>query len=299
VRVKQGPVILLCLYLFPALLFGSSDTYTDRSIEAALLQYGEASNRQDLADSARRAIESGISVQVVIQFLNGCAEAEREANEVSSYLDRTAELHTRGVSSELLMNSILEGVAKGVSEQDIERSLGPITDRLIYCTATARKHFPRRAKEQSVEMLANGLFQAMSLGFSREDIDTMSAVVRKKEKTPHFFLRVIEVSMEMENAGIRRSTTLHLMIESIEGDLGTNDLKALTDFMLTKQKESDTEEELIRKALEAARASGRESGNGTSTTAPGGAQSGSGGSGEASPARPGGGSGSSPKGPRI
>jgi uncharacterized membrane protein YgcG len=293
--MKRGPAILLFLYLIPVLLFGSSDTHMDRSIEAALLQYGEAGTRQELTDSVRRAIENGISAQNVIRFLNGCAESQREANEVSFYLNRIAELHTQGVPSELLMNSILEGVVKGVSEQDIERTLGPITDRLIFCSATARKHFPRKAKEESVEILVNGLFQAMNLGFSSEDIDTMSTAVRKKGKTPAFFLRVIEVSMEMENAGISRSTTLHLMIASIEGDLGTNDLKVITDFMLTKQMESETEEKLIRKALEAARSGS--SGSGKVSSAPGGVQSGPGSSGGGSPARQGGGSGSGSKGP--
>lgn len=244
-------------------------------------------------NAVQRALESGVDESAVSRFVEVGSEAGRDAGELAFYLIRTAELHAEGAPAELLMNSILEGIAKDVPEQIIKSSLEPITDRLLFCTDTAREHIPRRAREANVELLANGLFQAMSLGFSREDIGTLSREMKQNGKSPSYFVRALEVAMEITNLGLQNSSTLMLLIEAVKSGLNTMEVASLPQILLMSGQQTFTEDDL-RSMVLAARKSQVSSSEGDTETTKGASPSGSdtGGNERGSSAQPGGGSGS-------
>jgi uncharacterized membrane protein YgcG len=300
--VKRLLVLFLILFAFPVVGTASSDKDAQKSLQSQLSQYGGQSvspeERRALEDSALNARDSGIGAWDVLRFIEVCGEAGRGAAEVSFYLDRMAELHGRGVPAELIMNIILEGVAKGVPEQNIRGSLGPLTERLIFCTDTARRsvtgHGARHSSDADVELLANGIFQMTSLGFRRNDVDLLSSAVRSSGQDPDYFLHVIEISMALVNTDLDRQSVLRLMTGAVEKGLSTSQLLMLPQAVSRLAAQRLSEERMIEEAMAAVQSSGglqQDSGSRTSGSkgsGTGGSGSGGGGSG----GHAGGGSGS-------
>ena len=287
-------IFITFLYIsIPVFFYASSRKDSEITAERILLPVpADPETRKILTNAVQSALENGVDESAIARFVEVGSEAGRDPEELAFYLHRSAELHAGGVPAELLMNSILEGIAKDVPGQIIKSSLEPITDRLLFCTDTAREHFPRRAREANVELLANGLFQAMSLGFSKGDIGVLSREIKRNGKSPSYFVRALEVAMETANLGIQNSSTLMLLIEAVKNGLNTAEVAALPQILLMSGQKTFTEDDLRSMVLSARKSSVSPSEGDTETTK-GGSSSGSDTGGNGGPSvQPGGGSGS-------
>ena len=160
------------------------------------------------------------------------------------------DLHGKGIPEEVLMNSILEGIAKGIPGKIIRESISSIEMRLGFCYRTATNHSSRRRGHSSeVELLTKALCTAMDSGFSENDINTISSAVQKQKISPSFFLQSLRTMMELQRFELEYKEIIWLIGISIEKGYRISDIRAFPLIFSSETKKGLNEEDIYIRLL--------------------------------------------------
>ena len=129
--------------------------------------YGGNVDTEALKLAIFKAVDEGIPSEVIETLLRESARFGTAPEEVSSYIEIASDLHSNGIPSEHVFNTVLEGFVKGVDDDKMKLTINRLRSRLLFCNEIAQRHSSSRGgKESRHELLLNALFYTMNTGFS-------------------------------------------------------------------------------------------------------------------------------------
>jgi len=226
VKIMLAIIILgaLCTTL-PAALFAGSKQDAAAIVDRMLEQYSVPVEREKVYGAVTEALEAGVPNEEVSLFMSALAQTERPFDEIGGYLHTIGELHQSGIHSELVLNTILEGVAKGIPGETIQGSISSYKEKLVFCRDVALLHISRKRSHSSrVDLLTDALFITMNVGFDRERIASMSRVIQRNNKSAFYFIKTLEVMIELKNLNLPNEQIIDLLSASIALGSSLNDM---------------------------------------------------------------------------
>ncbi|UCB44600.1 MAG: hypothetical protein JSV25_10300 [Spirochaetota bacterium] len=201
----------------PAIAIPGTAREEASSLVAALDKvYGADVDTEALKSAVSEAVEAGIPSELMETLVRESASKGRSPKEVSGYIEIASDLHSNGIPSELIFNTVLEGFVKEVDKETMENTIGMLRSKLLFCNETAQRHTGRRGGKQSRhELLLTALFYTMNTGFNKSQITTLSkAEADEKLGSLHFF-NILKISMELQNLGLDNGSITVLIERSI------------------------------------------------------------------------------------
>jgi hypothetical protein len=255
----MNPVkILLLLSALAAPFSVSAGTGKDSASLASEMVdvYGEGTDTEPLELAALEAIDVGISAEVIETFIMEGSRAGRSPAEVSAYIEIAADLHSQGIPTEIFFNAMLEGFVKGAREVEMRRSIGMLLSRLLYCREISLRHTGRRGgKVGEHKLLLSALFYTMNMGFSEDEVKTLSSAVEETGLSGRTFFGILRVAMELSNVGLGNGQITVLMDRSIRSGVSIQQMNMFPEYVNEERAKQLTDDEfygfLLRKADEA------------------------------------------------
>jgi len=207
---------------------GILDASVKRSftVEQAITEfYPDPDASSSLIQTALSLIKNGIPQENVYRFVQTAAMNACPHEEVRYYMDIVGEFHKSGMPSELVMNTILEGIVKGVRNEKIRASLASTEKRLLFCAEIAASHAPKHREKEKKDLLAASLFNALNSGFQEGDLLLLSSEVQTQKRNAHYFFVSINAMMEIKSMGFRNQDTVKLIHACISNDFSIADMK--------------------------------------------------------------------------
>jgi len=195
--------LLINLFFIPGFLYAGSSKDLDSIIEMAEEKYSGEINTKPLVTPVSKALEEGVPYEEIYRFVFSSAEAGRSPDEVASYLNTVLYLYQSDVPADIIINTILQGIAKDLSESKIKSTILDMKNKLLFCKEIALNHCKGKKEEETMGLLTSGLFYALYTGFSETDIKNTSIQIKTHSKNERYFFHTLNVMMELKNLGIQ------------------------------------------------------------------------------------------------
>ena len=273
----------LLFILLSAYSYAGSEVKQENIEQITFELYKEPVDLTYLEKSISRALEGGIPYDNVKGFVSTSAKTGRKPEEVSYYLDMILDIHSKGVPSGIIINTILEGIAKDMSEERIRDSLSLTKTKLLFCNGIALTHVRKRTRGETVSLLVASLFNALNSGFSKTDLENISSAITERNKSANYLFNAVNIMMELNSLGFREENIIELISVSIANNFTTHDISKYPDILSESFKNGVVDEDalvsLIASIEKGYRPSDSEQGQGktggTSSESSGGHQGGS------------------------
>ncbi len=266
----------------------AEQTRTKKVIDEALGSYDNAADRT-LPETAQRALNSGIPPEEIAALITAAAQAGRPSEEASSFLIRLIGVQKKGMPTEIITDSIIEGIARNISKDAILSAVNSQEERLSFCRDTAMLFQTRgKAGKRRNKLLVKTLFNSMNTGFTEKQLDTIGSAVMNDNRNTLYFINVLKIMMELRYYGVESRHIVNLMQRSIQRGFSISDMQSYPKIVSRDFQKGVSEEDSIAgmmKDVESGIApferlnDHREGSGGRSDTSSGGTGSSSGGSG--------------------
>jgi hypothetical protein len=223
-------VILLSILCsaMPRATFAGSKPTAEGIVEEAMELYEVPVQRDRLLHAVSESLKSGVPPDEVSVLVSALARAGRSAEETGAYLDTISDLHRAGMHSDLVLNTILEGVTKGIPGDRIQRSIASYREDLLYCRDLALQHRSvKKSPNSTTDLLIDTLFIALYAEFDRASIEEIGSVMGRETKSASFYIRSLEVMIELANLSLDAEPIVRLVASSVEGEYSIHELKAM------------------------------------------------------------------------
>jgi hypothetical protein len=154
--------------------------------------------------------------------------------------------------SDLVLNTVLEGVAKGVPGAVLEMTISTYRERLLFCGDIAKHHVHgKRGQKNRIDLLTDALFVTMNTGFDEQSIGEISTAV--KGKSPSYFVNVLEVVIALDTMRIDPGQNITLVTRSISMGYTAAELQSIPSLYQTELKKGIPDElvyELLLKRID-------------------------------------------------
>jgi hypothetical protein len=219
------------------------------TVEQAITEfYPDPDASSSLIQSALSLIKNGIPSENVYRFVQTAALNACPYEELHYYMDIVGKFHESGMPSELVMNTILEGIVKGVRNEKIQDSLTTTEKRLLFCAEIAASYAPKRRGKEDIDLLATSLFNALNSGFQEGELLLISREVQTQKKNAHYFFASVNTMMEIKSMGFRNQDTVQLIQACISNGFSLSDIKVFP-HLVAPLYEKSKEQEIIVKEL--------------------------------------------------
>jgi uncharacterized membrane protein YgcG len=247
---RAGWIIFLFFHLAllpPAVMAGSRQD-ADEIVDRVLETYTLPLDREQVRTIVHEALEAGVPYEEVSVFMEALSTTDRPFDEIRSYLGTISEIHRSGTHSELVLNTILEGVVKGIPRERIEESLSAYRENLMFCRELALRHVgKKRADGERTGLLTDAAFITLLAGFDRSDVETLSRVAESNHKSPSYVIKTLEVAIELKNLGLGEEQAIELVSTAVSQDYTVYDLKDIPTLYLTSLKKGLQGDELYER----------------------------------------------------
>jgi len=164
-------ILTVCIFLVNTEDILASSAKKSVAVEQVITEfYPDTDASSELIQAAMHLIKNGIPSENVYRFVQTAALNMCPYEELHYYMNIVGEFHESGMPSELVMNTILEGIAKGVRNKKIRDSLLFTEKRLQFCVETAAFHTARRRGRKDIDLLATSLFNALNSGYCEDEL---------------------------------------------------------------------------------------------------------------------------------
>lgn len=242
-------LLLINLFFLPGLLHAGSSKDYDSIIEMAEEKYSGEITTKPLVTAVSKALEEGVPYEEVYRLVLSSAEAGKTPDEVASYLNTVMYLYQQGVSADIIINTILQGIAKDLSESKIKSTILDMKNKLLFCKEIALNHCKGKKRENTVCLLTSGLFYVLNTGFSKTDIENVSIQIKTHQKNERYFFHTLNVMMELKNLGIQKDTITKIAAIFIERDFTISDMKKFQNLVSSTIKDGKFEEDALDELL--------------------------------------------------
>jgi hypothetical protein len=225
-KILSLTFIILCL--LSAITEGAHGASEKRSVtveQAITAFYPEPDASSCLTQSALSLIKEGIPPENVYRFVQAAAMNALTYEEVRYYMDIVGRFHKSGIPAELAMNTILEGIAKGVEGAKIRDALASTEKRLLFCSKIASSHAHGRHEKENKDLLAISLFNALNSGFQEGDLLLLSNEVRTQKRNARYLSVSVHAMMEIKNMGFRVQDIVKLIHACISNGFSVSDIR--------------------------------------------------------------------------
>ena len=266
-------ICLLCA-LLPFAAAAGSRQEADEIVVGFLETYHLPVVPGQVRDIVQEALDAGVPHDEVSVFMEALSTTDRPFEEIRSYLGTISEIHRSGVHSELVLNTILEGVAKAIPREVIEESLSAYEENLMFCRNLALKHIrKKRADGDLTGLLTDAIFVTLLAGFDRTDLAALSTAVESNRRSPSFFIKTLEVTITLDTLGLEREQVIQLISTAVSLDYSAYDLKAIPTLYLSELNKGREDDVLFDRLVEEIERGSRQ--NGTPSREGGGSSGGS------------------------
>lgn len=192
--------LFLLTVTFPVLAVQSSEMDGINQIEQDLADssYSDFQKRM-IFNSAREAINRGISVDDTVSILQGSIENEVDPYNVKKFFDTVISAKEEGISEQPLLNKVKEGLAKNVEERLIVSALTQKSENMkVVRNMIEEAQIENGDPEEMIDILADSLANGVPLS-------ALSRILQLGSKQGQNWQEVEEVSEELGNLGLKAS----------------------------------------------------------------------------------------------
>jgi hypothetical protein len=243
----QKYLLLMFVLLFAATpLYAGSEEKTDAIVAYTEELYDEPFDTDALRDPVAGALNEGISQEQLTTFIAANIQTGVEIGELVFYLENISATQAEGLPSYLIMNTILEGIAKGATEEEMRTSLmtGKKQIRFCHTVSAGHKHKVKRSSSEKA-LLTSALYNALHMGFSEDALEQLSTSVLEHHRSSLMFLNSLEVLMELHNLGLENEQSILLIENAIIQDYRIGHIRSFPMIFSTKMNKGFSQEEIF------------------------------------------------------
>jgi hypothetical protein len=249
-------------------LFAGTEDHVDEIITQAEEQHGEHIDSDLLRTPIKKALDQGIADESITRLISAAVREDIATEDIVSHLEYITSSHAEGLPSYLVINTILEGIARGVPGDDIRASLMANEGRMEFCQDIAADHRGRsRRSAANTVHLTTALYNALYLGFGMDQLEQLSSTVQEHNESSIFFTNSLEVLMELYGLGLENEQSVYLINSAIDRDYRINHMRTFPNMFATHMKNGMSHEEvftMLQNDIENPNTASSISGNGSS-----------------------------------
>jgi|GEM_PF-3470616 len=257
--------ILICI---TTPLFAGSTEKTDAIISYTEELYTESIDSDALRGPVKGALNEGISQESITRFISANMQAGVEIEELIFYLENMSSAEAEGLPSYLVMNTILEGIVKGATGEEIRTSLLTSRSQIRFCNEISVRHKGRaRRGTDETFLLTTALYNTLHMGFTENTLEQLSSSVLEHQRSSIFFMNSLEVLMELHSLGLENEQSGPLINSAINMDYRIGYIRSFPKIFSTQMKRGISQDDIfasLKEDIELSRAPSFESGNGSS-----------------------------------
>jgi hypothetical protein len=243
-------ILTVCIFLVNTEDILGASAKKSGALEQVITEfYPDPDASSKLIQASMSLIKNGIPPENVYRFVQTAALNMCPYEELHYYMNIVGEFHESGMPSELVMNTILEGIAKGVKNKKIRDSLLFTEKRLLFCAETAASHTARRRGKKDIDLLSTSLFNALNSGYREDELLSISSKVKTRKKNAHYFFVSVNTMMELQSMGFRNQDTVQLIHACISNGFSLSDIKLYPHFVATLYENSKKQETKVNELI--------------------------------------------------
>ena len=276
----KNTFIYACIFFCAVVqLFAGTEDQVDEIIAQAEAQYGEHIDSDLLRVPVEEALEEGITDKSIMRVISAAMRGHMTSEEIVLHLEFITSSQAEGLPSYLIMNTILEGIAREIPGDDIRASLMANSGRMEFCQEIAAKQSGRsRRSVTDSKHLTIALYNALYMGFSMDQLEQLSLSVHEHNGSSAYFTNSLEVLMELYGIGLEHERSVYLINSAIDKGYRINHMRTFPNVFSSHIKNGMSHEEafaMLQNDLEKPKATSSDSGNGSSQSGSGSGTSGS------------------------
>jgi hypothetical protein len=227
-------------------LFAGSEDKTDAIIAYTEIMYTKSIDADILRDPVKGALHEGISQERITRFISANMQAGVEIEELIFYLELITSTQAEGLPSYLVMNTILEGFAKGATGEEIRTSLMTRRSHLQFCHRVAVHHNGRgRRNTDDTNLISTALYNALHMGFAESTLEQLSSSIREHQRSSVFFMNSLEVLMELHSLGLENEQSASLIDSAIAMDYRIGNIRSFPQIFSTQLKNGMSQDDIF------------------------------------------------------
>ena len=239
----------ICIGIFVAIaapLFAGSDNETDEIIAYTEQLTPEPVETDVLRVPIQRALNQGITQESITGLISATMQGGAHIEEAISYLDIITAAQVEGLPYHLMMNTILEGIAKGATGEEIHESLAANKYRIEFCYGVAVTHKGRTGRRtDDTTMLTAALYNALHMGFNENMLERLSGTITEHNRSSVFFINSLEVLMELHSLGVENERGALLIDRAINEGYRIGYIRSFPHTFSTQMKLGMTQDEIF------------------------------------------------------
>ncbi len=237
---------MFVLFLAATPLHAGSEEKADAIVAYTEELYAEPFDIDALRDPVAGALNEGISQEQLITFIAANIQAGVEIGELVFYLENISATQAEGLPSYLIMNTILEGIAKGATEEEMRTSLMTSKKQIRFCHTVSVGH-KRKVKRSSSEtaLLTAALYNTLHMGFSEDALEQLSTSVLEHHRSSLMFLNSLEVLMELHSLDLENEQSILLIENAIIQDYRVGHVRSFPMIFSTQMNRGFSQEEIF------------------------------------------------------
>jgi hypothetical protein len=264
-------ICCICICIFVAIaapLFAGSDNGTDEIIAYTEQLSPELVETDVLRAPIQRALNEGITQESIISLISATMHGGVHIEEAISYLEIITATQAEGLPYHLVMNTILEGIAKGAMGEEIHESLAANRKHIEFCHRVAVRHEGRTGRRaDDTALLTTALYNALHMGFNENMLERLSGTITEHNRSSVFFINSLEVLMELHSLGVENKRGALLIDRAINEGYRIGYIRSFPHTFSTQMKLGMTQDEIfsmLHDDIAHLRASTAEAGSGSS-----------------------------------
>jgi hypothetical protein len=239
-------LLVFVLLLAATPLYAGSEEKTDAIVAYTEELYDEPFDTDALRDPIAKALNEGISQEQLTTFIAANIQTDVEIPELVFYLENISATQAEGLPSYLIMNTILEGIAKGATEEEMRTSLMTSKKQIRFChtVSAGHKHKVKRSSREKA-LLTSALYNALHMGFSEDALEQLSTSVLEHHRSSVMFLNSLEVLMELHSLGLENEQSILLIENAIIQDYRVGHIRSFPMIFSTQMNRGFSQEEIF------------------------------------------------------
>ena len=267
-RCQTFYVYIFIIFFITMPLFAGSEEKTDVIIAYTEELYTGFIDSDALRGPVTEALDEGISQERLTTFVAANVQAGVKIEELIFYIENMSAAQAEGLPSNLVMNTILEGIAKGATEEDIRTSLMTSRSQIRFCHTIAIRHKGKaRQNMDETVLLTAALYNALHMGFTESKLQQLSTSVLEHDRSSVLFMNSLEVLMELHSLGLENEQSALLIENAIIKDYKIGHIRSFPKIFSTQMERGISQDKIftvLQEDLEHSRAPSLGADNGTS-----------------------------------
>jgi len=242
-------ICYICICIFVAItapLFAGSDNGTDEIISYTERLSPEPIETDVLRVPIQRALNEGITQESITSLISATMHGSMHIEETISYLEIITATQAEGLPYHLVTNTILEGIAKGATGEEIHESLAANRNHIEFCHGVAARHKGRTGRRaDDTALLTAALYNALHMGFNENMLERLSYTITEHNRSSVFFINSLEVLMELHSLGVENERGALLIDRAINEGYRIGYIRSFPLTFSTQMKLGMTQDEIF------------------------------------------------------